>query len=323
MYKRVRLEWLDDNRESFRGCLAKGEPGYSYGPVINGSQQIEQIQLGDVRLYHFSRALVSATSSSVFLNEKLVLERIEGVASERCNFAAGHVIAHDQNHALVRPRDTLNLARGIFLGGNGVFNYYHWMIEALPKLMYIEKLDAIYQDYPILVSDDVMRIPAFRESLTRMGIKRPVIALDKRNSYIVDHLIYISTPNNCPINLRKGVRQKISDFHFREDTIRYTREKLGINSRAGQDELSSSRIFFARKRDRRAYNQDQVFEALQCKGFVKVYMEDLSLHEQIELVSNSAVIAGPTGAAWTNLLFCREGSKALCWMAEESRDFSC
>ena len=45
-------------------------------------------------------------------------------------------------------------------------------------------------------------------------------------------------------------------------------------------------------------------------------MEELSLKEQISLISNAELIAGPTGAVWTNLIFCREGAKCLCWMAD-------
>ena len=33
-------------------------------------------------------------------------------------------------------------------------------------------------------------------------------------------------------------------------------------------------------------------------------------------------IAGPTGAAWTNLMFCRKGAKALCWMPRQLSEFS-
>ncbi len=51
-------------------------------------------------------------------------------------------------------------------------------------------------------------------------------------------------------------------------------------------------------------------------------MEELSLKEQILLISNAEMIAGPTGAAWTNLIFCREGTKCLCWMADGYGEFS-
>jgi hypothetical protein len=35
------------------------------------------------------------------------------------------------------------------------------------------------------------------------------------------------------------------------------------------------------------------------------------------------MVAGPTGAAWANLTFCREGAEALCWMADTHADFAC
>jgi hypothetical protein len=34
------------------------------------------------------------------------------------------------------------------------------------------------------------------------------------------------------------------------------------------------------------------------------------------------MIAGPTGAAWTNLIFVEPGTRCLCWMAEEQRGFA-
>ena len=43
---------------------------------------------------------------------------------------------------------------------------------------------------------------------------------------------------------------------------------------------------------------------------------------QIEAVQGADLIAGPTGAAWTNLLFVEPGTRCLCWMAEEQREFA-
>ena len=51
-------------------------------------------------------------------------------------------------------------------------------------------------------------------------------------------------------------------------------------------------------------------------------MEDLSFTEQVRTVYHADFIVGPTGAAWTNLIFCKAGTKTLCWMAEEIGDFS-
>ena len=35
------------------------------------------------------------------------------------------------------------------------------------------------------------------------------------------------------------------------------------------------------------------------------------------------VIAGPTGGAWTNLIYAQKGTKALCWMTSQYGDFPC
>ena len=51
-------------------------------------------------------------------------------------------------------------------------------------------------------------------------------------------------------------------------------------------------------------------------------MGKLSLHEQIKIMNEADVIAGPTGASWTNMIFCQPGTKGLCWMHECMSDFS-
>ena len=40
------------------------------------------------------------------------------------------------------------------------------------------------------------------------------------------------------------------------------------------------------------------------EGFEPVYLERMSLGEQIAAINSAELIAGPTGAAWTNLIFC-------------------
>jgi capsular polysaccharide biosynthesis protein len=83
------------------------------------------------------------------------------------------------------------------------------------------------------------------------------------------------------------------------------------------------RLFLARKSSgRRDYNQDEIFTVCQRHGFEKIYMEDMPLQEQIEAIRSAELIAGPTGAAWTNLIFVEPGTRCLCWMAEEQRGFA-
>jgi hypothetical protein len=326
-YMQLRLlpvEWLDENKNEVKKTLEQEELSYSYGPKdIGGAQCVEPVQLPAVNLYLFENARVSVLSSSILLDNKIIIERVEGVEAKRCNYSTGHVFMHGQKSALVRNLQTEHLEQGIFLGGNGSFNYYHWMIEIIPKLMYLNELDKHgYEGFPLLVSEDVDHIKTFREALNYIVKDRPVVMLSKDKAYCVGKLVYINAPNNLPFNLRRNEKMRISDFLTRISSINFLRNRLSLSVDFPPPANGSHRIFFARRNERRNYNQQETFEIFRQQGFQKVFMEELSLKEQISLISNAEVIAGPTGAAWTNLIFCREGAKCLCWMAEGYGEFS-
>ena len=319
---RLRVEWLDKNRSALKQTLAPECASHSYGPLINGFQRAEQVRLPAVRLYEFANAVVSCRSSSVIVNDAVIVERAEGVDPRRSSYAEGHhIVMHGQSSAFVLARPTERLDSGIFLAGNGSFNYYHCMIEILPKLQFLPELDARYPGFPFLVSDDCARISAFRESLAMIVNDRPVVMLDSNKLYDVARLVYINAPNICPFNFRPGREPRTSDFVIRDSSIAFLRDRLGID--AGRIATGPvKRVFFARKGERRRYNEGEVYAAFAREGFIRVLMEDLSLRSQIDLISGAEMIAGPTGAAWTNLIFCREGTRCLCWMANESGEFS-
>ena len=318
---RLRAEWLDRSRRGARQTLAPVSLGHSYGPMISGTQREEQVKLPEIALYRFDNALVDASSSSVIVDNTLLIERAEGVNPRRCSYAGGHILLHGQRSAFLVARPKQLLDAGIFMAGNGSFNYYHWMIEILPKLQFLPEVDARYPGLPLLVSEDVARIATFRESLAMIANNRQIIELDRSKVYNVARLVYISAPNICPFNLRPGHELRTSDFLFREASIAFLRDRLGVRA-ARVSDRPGKRIFFARKGERRRYNEDEVYAAFAREGFVRVVMEDLSLRSQIDLISDADIIAGPTGAAWTNLIFCRQGTRCLCWMADESREFS-
>jgi capsular polysaccharide biosynthesis protein len=324
-YKQIKLlpiEWLDENETNLRKTLETEEYGESYGPHINGSQAMEKVLLPAIKVYCFKNASVSATSSSILTDNKIIIERAEAVDVQRCDFASGHIFMHGQKSALVINRPASYLDQGIFLGGNGSWNYYHWMVEILPKLKYLQYLEEDYHDFPLLVSDDVDYIKTFREALDCIIKGRSIIKLDKNKTYLVGKLLYINAPNFLPFNFRHNEKMKISDFLIRTSSINFLRNSLSTNFRNIPHVGIKKRLFFARQKEGREYNQEETYDLFRRHGFYKVFMEELSLRNQIELVSNAEIIAGPTGAAWTNLIFCREKTKCLCWMADGYGDFS-
>ena len=320
------MEWMDQSDAEEQGLLRHRSVGASYGPhYVTGQQSVERISLPDVNFHTFQNARVSAGSSSVICDDrKVFIERVQHSEQHKFVYSAGQVSSHGRETAVVHLGDAEKITKGIFLGGNGSFNYYHWLVEILPKAQFLSLLPPSYADYPLLISENVERISTFKETLDLLSIDREIVMLKQDLSYVVRTLVYIDTPSNLPFNLRTGERYDLSYSHISGDSIRYIREAaLERFKTLNQQEVTfSKRIFLCRKEERRKYNENEVFECLARLGFEKVYMGELSFDDQVAIVQQAEWIVGPTGASWTNLIFCQSGAKCLCWMAEESGDFS-
>ncbi|HSC64068.1 MAG TPA: glycosyltransferase family 61 protein [Caldimonas sp.] len=314
---RVALEWLDESPGAESTPVQAASAGWSHGPKIRGREEVEPIHFPAVVRHRFRDARVCAASSSILMADRLIVERVVGIDPSRCSYAAGHLLAHGRRTAIVAQRPEQKLDAGAFLGGNGAFNYYHWIIELLSRLEFIED-----DGRPLLVSDDVARIPTFQETLTLAAGARAVVFLKQDATYRVADLIYVQSPSICPFNLRRDEQFEVRDFQLRPSSIEFLRGRLLGPSLLRHRTSTRRRLFFARKPVRRGYNQDEIFAIFERRGFEKVYMEDLSLKEQIEAVQGADMLAGPTGAAWTNLLFVERGTRCICWMAEEQRGFA-
>jgi capsular polysaccharide biosynthesis protein len=69
-------------------------------------------------------------------------------------------------------------------------------------------------------------------------------------------------------------------------------------------------------------NEHEVEAAFVESGFEIVRPETLTLAEQARLFAEAVVIAGASGAAMTNLLFCLPETRVLCLMPKEWREFA-
>ena len=311
------LEWLDVSNVATRvQVVLDHQKAYSFGPKIDGHAVTKEITLPRVSVREFRNVHVHAKSSAVLCKDKILIERIEGVAVDRCDFSSGFLIAHGSKKAVLQLGAIENISEGIFLGGNGSFNYYHFLLEILPKLQFVDEANL-----PLLVSQDVSTTPSFLEALKAVVGSRPIVYLQKEVVYYVRRLVQIDSPIACPFNLRDGYVMEVADFHTRVESIKFVRSKLMRISDNLRSEFPKN-VFLARKAGRRSYNQEEAYEVAKAYGFEPVFMEELSLGQQIHCISKAEMIVGPTGAAWTNLLFANINARCLCWMAKESEAFS-
>jgi hypothetical protein len=224
----------------------------------------------------------------------------------------------DGAHCLVSMRPSgVSIDKGIFMLGNYSWNYYHLLFEILVRFERIDSL-GLPAEIPLLVDRACLERPQYVQLLTMLNVPaRPIIALDPGQSYDVRSLYYLSCPNQIPPNFVDEASIRPEDILF--DLTSLTALKTRLMAHASKGSAFPKRLFLTRANasGRRRFNEEQVLAVLAQYGFSSVAPEKLTVAEQIELFSGAELIAGGSGAAFSNLLFCSAGCKAIVFSKRE------
>lgn len=245
--------------------------------------------------------LVSTMEDNEQLDDSIVYYNTNSVAMTRWN------------------KPTINVA-GLMLHSRKSSNWFHWIIESLPQLIIAEqalgKVDTIIVDRSI------------KGSANHIASLRKVVGNAYDNIQFVDpdtmltgaDAITVMGTQKNPFNIKLGFHTQNS-VGYRSDLVLSLREKL----RRGVviDKSFPKRVFLLRDESTRTYNQNEMLVEFESKGFVGVFCERLSLSDQICLFNNAEYIVGPTGAAWTNVLFASSRAKCFIWAPDGLRDYGC
>ncbi len=232
----------------------------------------------------------------------------------------GHLVGHGRSYALVKQRGVTVPARdGVFLGGNGSGNYYHWLLEIVTKLQVLAQLPEA-TGLPLLVCKRVEEFPSFAEILRILAPGRELIPLEDGVSYCVKRVIIIEPLVTAPFHV-VDCKFKAEYFSTRPEAIHYLREAV-LPMAGGTNGAGWPRRIFLARGDRRAFNQEELIAVAVRQGFEAVRMEEHSFLKQAAYFANASEIVGPTGAAWGNLVFANEACRALCWIPEELAEFA-
>lgn len=297
--------------------LAPSELFNSIGPqLVEKKLKSEIVTIPALQLYKFNDGLINAKSNCIRLKNKLVFESY----NDNEQFNQGFVEWHDNKYAVVKGYPEEQIDNGFFLAGLGSFNWYHWLVEILPKAMFLD-------DVPtknILVSEYVAKYPSMLESLELLiGKGYDIIYLDSNVNYRVKELYHMNAISYVPFELGKGNHLRVQDVFMRGDILLAMKEKIISSKKEKVRSISPRKIFLERSRHRVAINQRELSEALVKLGFVSNNSENLTLDEQIELYYNAECIVGTSGAAFTNMIFSTINTKFICFMGERFSGVSC
>lgn len=188
------------------------------------------------------------------------------------------------------------------IGALSCDNYYHWMIDVLPRIGLIEEAGLTPDFYHTTFPESSFRL----ETLSHLGIDLDKIIPAEKNLHIQAKTLIVPTIVSMPNCLHKDDHMLLC---APLSNIEFLRRKFLLE----EPKVTNKRLYISRKLadKRRVLNEDKLMKMLQSYGFEFILLENLSVIEQVNLFASAEIIIGPHGAGLTNTVFCRPGTKII------------
>ena len=187
-------------------------------------------------------------------------------------------------------------------GASGHFNYAHWLLDIVPKLIIASqfcKLSKINFFY-------FSKLNNFQiETLKLMKINpAKFIDSNKFRHIEAEELMAVTHPNYF--------KKTFFFAHSNLPTwIIYSLKKIFIKKKIKKS--FSKKIFIDRsdslQKHCKLINNNEIINFLKKKGFKILQSSKISLYEQISIFKNCKEVIAPHGAGLANLVFCKSGTK--------------
>ena len=283
---------------------------------LNQENKFKTLTIPSLNIFSIENPIININSSAIVKNGKIYYERIN--TNERFN--EGNIKYHNKTYAVADISFDEIIEEGFFLGGNGCWNWYHYLIEILPKTLLLEETNC----KTILISDDISNYPTMKQALEALINEKhyTIKLLNRKQNFKVKKLFFINEINKIEFNKLDSNIKNLDTGYHRENYLYNLRNKL-INKYIEDNKSQEKKIFLWRENTHRiAQNQNDVLQYLEKKGFKKIDPAKLNLKQQIEIFNSADIIIGTTGAAWTNLIFCKKNAKAIIFSPYYFNDFN-
>lgn len=180
-------------------------------------------------------------------------------------------------------------------------NFFHWMVEILPRLAPLERA-GIAADYYVV---DCLK-PYQRQALAALGIRpEQMIQPHCLLTLVADEILLPSFPS--PYCLRTHAA------------------KLLRGLRADEGVTQSRRIYITRRATgtRTLHEEPAIEKILQSRGFETHAMERYPLAKQARLIREAEIVVGTHGAGLSNLIFARPGTQVIEFVPAERFNYAC
>jgi hypothetical protein len=172
-------------------------------------------------------------------------------------------------------------------------NYYHWLIKMLPRLHLLERVgmppaafDALLINWPT---------PVQQEAYVHSDLSsRELRVVSSRDFWFCRDLFVSNVPHDGPPWAVEFIRDLFAPL---------------IEPAPGK----VKGVYLARGKTvwRRVRNEDEVSELLQRRGIETLDFSKCSFEDQVRIMAGADIIVAPHGAALSNIVFARKGTRVL------------
>lgn len=224
----------------------------------------------------------------------------------------GSAVLPDRALVRLREKSSQRIPAGVLLSGRNDDNWYHWMVEYLPRIFQIDS--SVPSSAPFIVSS---RTPTAGIEALQSFTDREIVVVDATLAHEVGQL-HVLAPS---VQVLDTTRVPWSQGLFvNAAPLLELRRRLGL----GDHRLGGKgrRVFLRRTSSRRGLiNQSRLADIASRLGLELVDPSGLSWQEQIELFSSSSLVVGASGAVMANYLLMVPGSRVLALTSDSLADF--
>lgn len=168
-------------------------------------------------------------------------------------------------------------------------NYYHWLLDLLPRVLLLKPAVQNFSNYDVLLLNG-SRANYERETLAALGVPPEKIRyVGSRDRFQIASSVFSSMDINVVAPWKVHGLRKLASFR----PSRHHRRRLYLSR--------------ARAAVRRIVNEKEISDVLRQHDFEILEAENLTWREQANLFTSAIMIVAPHGAALANIVFCQPG----------------
>jgi len=278
--------------------------GSSIRSISNAEKKIQIIDLEDASV---NRGLFAEKSGEI-----IPISSYSSSEISRELPILGPFLDLDSGVRFVKPRNSIDLASGVFAGFNP--NYYHFTWEIFPKLVYFYEKN-LSKGVPTILSRNSPN--SISEMVLEISGIDPVLVGDDQFTcvqrlYLLHDSRYVS-----PVDFTSNTQSNI--FSDRRDDLDRIRAMLSTGE-FEDPENTRAKIFVGRPDSdlRVPSNLDHICEILGSKGFHQIRPELMSFRSQVSVFREAEEICILAGAAVTNLMYCKNLRRVIILIVDLS-----